>query len=256
MPTVDYLTTIELRADCANCFALCCVALPFARSADFAIDKPAGTPCRHLTGWRCGIHDRLRLAGFRGCAAYDCFGAGQRVAQDTFDGRDWRTHPELRAPMFAAFPIMRQLHELLWYLHAALSWPTAAPLRARLLQAVEETNRLAADVRSQPDVAAHRAAIAPLLREASRLVRGTNAPDRSGADLAGADLRGIDLRNADLRNACLIRADLRGVELRNTDLLGADLRDADLRGADLRTALFLTEPQLAAARVDATTRVP
>ena len=250
------MTSIELRADCANCVALCCVALPFARSADFAIDKPAGTPCRHLSDFRCGIHDRLNSAGFRGCAAYDCFGAGQRIAQDIFAGRDWRTHPELRTPMFAAFAIMRQLHELLWYLHAALGWPPAAPVRARLRQAIDETNRLAADVRSHPDVTAHRAAIAPLLREASRLVRGADAPDRSGADLAGADLRAVDLHNADLRNACLIGANLRGVELRNTDLLGADLRAADLRDADLRTALFLTRPQLAAARVDATTRLP
>jgi hypothetical protein len=28
----------------ADCFALCCTAKPFARSADFAIDKPPGTP--------------------------------------------------------------------------------------------------------------------------------------------------------------------------------------------------------------------
>ena len=34
---------------------------------------------------------------------------------------------------------------------------------------------------------------------------------------------------------------------------GTDLRDADLRGADLRGALFLTTPQLASARTDATT---
>lgn len=29
----------EVRADCSRCFGLCCVALPFARSADFAVDK-------------------------------------------------------------------------------------------------------------------------------------------------------------------------------------------------------------------------
>ena len=37
------IRTDELQADCAHCFGLCCVALPFARSADFAVDKPAGT---------------------------------------------------------------------------------------------------------------------------------------------------------------------------------------------------------------------
>ena len=35
---------IDLSGDCARCFGLCCVALPFTASADFARDKPAGTP--------------------------------------------------------------------------------------------------------------------------------------------------------------------------------------------------------------------
>ena len=38
----------ELTADCGRCFGLCCVALPFSRSADFAYDKPAGEPCVNL----------------------------------------------------------------------------------------------------------------------------------------------------------------------------------------------------------------
>ncbi|WP_442277551.1 hypothetical protein [Terrabacter sp. 2YAF2] len=29
----------RLEADCAQCFGLCCVALPFTRSADFPVDK-------------------------------------------------------------------------------------------------------------------------------------------------------------------------------------------------------------------------
>ena len=51
-------------------------------------------------------------------------------------------------------------------------------------------------------------------------------------------------------------ADLRETDLRSADLLGADLRDADLRGSDLREALFLTRPQVAAARGDGRTRLP
>ena len=64
----------------------------------------------------------------------------------------------------------------------------------------------------------------------------------------GADLRGLDLRTADLNGALLIGVDLRDADLRHADLLGADLRDADLRGSRLDAALFLTRPQLAAAR--------
>ena len=40
----------DLTADCSRCAGLCCVLPAFAASADFAVDKPAGTPCRHLRG--------------------------------------------------------------------------------------------------------------------------------------------------------------------------------------------------------------
>ena len=88
------MTRTELHADCARCFGLCCVALPFARSADFAVDKPAGTPCTNLQeDFRCGIHGALRERGFAGCTVFDCFGAGQKVSQVTFGGQDWRRAP-------------------------------------------------------------------------------------------------------------------------------------------------------------------
>ena len=104
----------DLRADCTRCAGLCCVALPFAASADFAFDKPAGTECPNLLDdFRCGIHQSLRERGFAGCTAYDCFGAGQQVTQVTFAGHNWRTTPGRAQQMFAVFPVMRQLHELL-----------------------------------------------------------------------------------------------------------------------------------------------
>ncbi len=64
------------------------------------------------------------------------------------------------------------------------------------------------------------------------------------------------MRAADLRGALLIGADLRSTDLRMADLLGADLRGADLTGADLADALFVTGPQLTAARGDEATRIP
>jgi hypothetical protein len=97
-----------LEADCASCAALCCVAPAFAKSSDFAIDKPAGQACRNLGGdFRCTIHERLEPAGFKGCTVFDCFGAGQRITQETFGGRDWREHPEIAGDMFASLPIVR-----------------------------------------------------------------------------------------------------------------------------------------------------
>jgi uncharacterized protein YjbI with pentapeptide repeats len=259
VPDVD---SSDLRADCAHCFALCCVALPFAASADFAITKSAGEPCTHLQAdFRCGIHDRLRERGFPGCTAYDCFGAGQKVSQVTLGGRDWRTAPQTATQMFAAFPVVRQLHELLWYVTEALVRPAADSLEVALreaLDATEHLTRLPPDELLALDVAAHRQSVNTLLLAASELVRaegGRAAAQHRGADLMGARLRGADLRGADLRGAYLIGADLRGADLRLADLIGADLRGADLSGADLTGSLFLTQFQLAAAKGDALTKV-
>ncbi|WP_330261723.1 pentapeptide repeat-containing protein [Streptomyces sp. NBC_00539] len=253
-----------LRADCANCFALCCVALPFAKSTDFAVDKAAGTPCKNLRqDFRCGIHTGLRDKGFQGCTVFDCFGAGQQVSQVTFGGRDWRTDPGTARQMFEVFPVMRQLHELLYYLTEALALPAAAPLHEDLraaLTTTTEATRADADTLAPFDVGALRQDINTLLLRTSELVRAT-APGRKkknhrGADLMGARLRGADLRGANLRGAYLIAADLSGADLRSADLIGADFRDADLRGADLRDALFLTQAQLNAAHGSPATRIP
>ncbi|MEU1125457.1 pentapeptide repeat-containing protein [Streptomyces sp. NPDC005899] len=256
-----------LRADCANCFGLCCVALTLTASADFAIDKEAGEPCRNLRDdFRCGIHTRLRPAGFSGCTVYDCFGAGQKVSQGTYGGRDWRSEPDTAAQMFQVFPVMRQLHELLQYLTEALTLPAAAPVHGELRSALGATERLtqgSPEDLAALDVSEHREGVAALLLRAGELARRAGPRSRSrdrrvrrGADLMGARLRGADLRGADLRGAYLIAADLRGADLRGAELIGADFRDADLSGADLTGALFLTQMQLNAAKGDAATRLP
>ncbi|SCF14938.1 Pentapeptide repeat-containing protein [Micromonospora coriariae] len=253
----------QLRADCGRCFGLCCVVPAFAASADFAVDKPAGQPCANLRAdHRCGIHTELRERGFPGCTVFDCFGAGQQVAQVTFGGRDWRDAPETLPDMAAAFTVLRPLHELLWYLTEALALHPPAELRVELERARAETAALTGGDPAQlraVDVAAHRDRVNPLLSRAGDAARsrgGAAGPDRRGAQLLGADLRGMDLRRANLRGALLIGADLRGVDLGLADVTGADLRGADLRGADLRTTLFLHQAQLDAARGDVRTALP
>ncbi len=272
----------NLLADCSRCFGLCCVALPFSASADFAIDKNAGEPCTHLqTDFRCGIHTQLRDRGFRGCTVYDCFGAGQQVAQVTFGGHDWRQAPGTARQMFAVFPVMRQLHELLWYLTEALALEPDGPLQAALADSLAAVERVAQDTPDNLialDVSAYRSSVNDLLlrsSERARSRRRDSAPTNSaskrsavsegaqkgtatrkvgkehrGADLIGANLRRADLRAANLRGAYLIGADLRDADLRMADLIGADLRDADLSGADLTGSIFLLQSQLNAARGD------
>lgn len=252
----------RLRADCSRCAALCCVAPAFAASHDFALTKPAGTPCPHLqTDFRCGIHEDLRDRGFPGCTVYDCFGAGQHVVQGTYAGRTWRDDAVPAEQMFDVFSVVRRLHELLWYLTEALGHPAAGALAAPLRDALLRTEALTQGTPEEIlalDLVPHGRAVDALLLDLSREVRSAvpRRRDHRGADLVGRRLRGADLRGADLRGAWLIGADLRGADLRLADLIGADLRGADLRGAELSSALFLTQPQVSAARGDASTRLP
>ncbi len=258
LPLVD--ERAHLRADCSRCAGLCCVAPAFAASADFAIDKPAGVACPNLReDFRCGIHADLRERGFPGCTVFDCFGAGQRITQETFGGRSWREAPELASAQFAVLPVVRQLHEALWYLAEAATLPAAASLRTEVADLRDRTEQLAHGTAAELtvlDVGAHRAAVGELLQRVSDLARGPGGRDRRGADLVGRDLRRARLRDASLRGAYLIAADLRGVDLGAADLLGADLRAADVRGADLSRVLFLSQPQVTAARGDRSTRLP
>ncbi|HEY1319120.1 MAG TPA: pentapeptide repeat-containing protein, partial [Streptosporangiaceae bacterium] len=175
---------------------------------------------------------------------------------------DWRREPGLAGQMFGVFAVMRQLHELLWYLSEALTLPAARPVHGDLSRALDETERLTqqnAGALAELDVVAHQRAVNTLLLRASELARAgarRTGGDLRGADLAGKDLKGADLSGASLRGARLIGADLRGADLRLADLTGADLRGADLSGADVSESIFLTQSQLDAAMGDLRTRLP
>lgn len=108
-----------LRADCAQCAALCCVALAFDRSEHFAHDKPAGEACAMLSACgTCRIHGERAARGYGGCIAYDCLGAGQRATR-MFAGRAWRDDPGVARAMFDAFSRLRRVHDLLLLLDQA-----------------------------------------------------------------------------------------------------------------------------------------
>ncbi|WP_411557486.1 pentapeptide repeat-containing protein [Plantibacter sp. MPB07] len=258
-----------LRANCADCFALCCTAFGFQRSTDFPIDKPAGTPCLNLADdFSCTIHESLRPRGFRGCTVFDCFGAGQLVSQELFSGTSWRDRPDTSPEMFATFSVVRQLQEMRWYLVEAaerMASPDIADHAHRLDSSIQGIIGGGTAVILDCDIASLRDEVRHVLVEASEEARGgylatAEAEQHDGlhpsADLAGRDLRARRLCGADLRGATLIAADLRGVDLSGVDLLGADLRGARLDGADLSDTLFLTQMQLNAALGDESTLLP
>jgi hypothetical protein len=260
----------DLGADCQNCFGLCCVALAFSKSADFPLDKPAGDPCVNLDEHDgCRVHAELRPRGFTGCTVFDCFGAGQKVSQQTFAGRSWRDDAVTREAMFTTFPIVRRLHELLWYLDQALTLVENTDASAGILAMFDRvltlSNSSPADLAAL-DVDAEYDRARPLLIDASNSARSARSsaatpPKRGrdlgpGSDLIGAKLTNADLRDLTLRGSVMIGADLRSALLQRCDLLGVDLRDADLSGADLGGAIYLTQMQVNSARGDRTTVLP
>jgi uncharacterized protein YjbI with pentapeptide repeats len=261
----------SVRADCASCSGLCCVALAFGTGSGFGYDKPAGDPCVNLRhDHACGIHDELRPRGFSGCTVFDCQGTGQKVTQHTFGGRSWRdadaTEREL---IFVTFQVMRPLHDLLWLLQEALGRPETRAVHEELDRLFVETELLTlrdADGVLSTDVQAQRRRASDVLARASELVRaqarGRRRHSRAArravpdADLVGADFAELDLRGVDLSGALLIQADLREADLGGADLRDADLRDADLSGAHLVGTLFLTQFQVNSAEGDEHTELP
>ena len=154
------MPTLDLVAHCGNCAALCCVWTAFDASEDFAFTKPVGVACRYLSrGCRCIVHDELAARGLRGCAAYDCHGAGPRAtrlfASAALTSRE-------RHDVFLA---LREMHELAWVLGGALELCDAGSLRDDLIAALAELEASESPTQILAvDLAARRAAARALLR--------------------------------------------------------------------------------------------
>lgn len=259
-----------LRSNCETCFGFCCAALFFTASDGFPINKEAGKPCPHLVEqFKCDIHSKLQEKGLKGCMAYECFGAGQRVAQATYSGISWRENPELKNEMFDSFLMVHKLHEMRWYLSCAELTCQDEELLQRIRYLNSEINALADGTPAQLKVIAVdglRERVNPLLAANSEAVRShykkrsvkTNLkqPAEGRKDYFGADLRKFDMKGADLRGALLIAANLSGVDLSGADLIAADIRDANLCGANLSHCLNLTQIQINGAKGNAATQLP
>lgn len=253
-----------LISDCNNCFALCCVALPYGKSADFPLNKDGGKPCQNLcSNNMCAIHDHLREKGFRGCVSYECFGAGQHVSQTIYEGKDWRDDPKRANEMFKVFPLVQQLHEMLWYLKQALNLKETESFHMSLQMTYDETVELTNLTPSEIleiDIVAHRSKVNEQLVKVSKIYRekiNNNTNKIKGKiDFIGANLSRLNLQGLDFRGKLMIACNLCRSNMKKVDFIGADLRDANLRGADLTDALFLTQAQINSANGDIHTKIP
>ena len=253
----------SLKIDCEKCFGLCCVSLYFSKSDGFPHNKDAGKPCINLkSDFKCSVHNTLYTKGLKGCIGYDCFGAGQKISQITFNGEDWRGSSQSSNKMFESFYVMRQLHEMLWYLNEAFNLQKDTTSKNEIKELIDYTNNLTlldSDSLLKINIDNHRDKVNVFLRKTSEMIRKNSLKSNNSSkskSYLGKDLRKLDLRGADLRGAFLIAANLKVMNLTGADFIGADLRDADFSGADLIKSIFLTQAQINSAKGDANTKLP
>lgn len=166
------MAAYSLQSDCSQCAALCCVTFEFEVSDDFAIGKPANTACPNLDGrGQCKVHDKLEDLGFRGCAVFECYGAGQRVTQELFGGRTWQEDVSLIQPMAERFRQVRRLHELLVLLEAAAALSLPQVEEAERVSRVAQVDALVAGQTSDDEIDQMGKEVHEFLRSLQRYVR-------------------------------------------------------------------------------------
>lgn len=253
----------KLSIDCKNCCGLCCVALYFAKTEGFPKDKVPGKPCENLMpDFRCAIHSKLINNKLKGCLAYDCFGAGQAVTQSIYQGKDWKTAPEIAQQMFNVFITVWHLHQMLWYLIEASTITFADDQNAdisKLILENEEMTRLCPEDILALDIDNYRARVNQVLKKTCELVSaGMNCRDHGvkSKDFIGKNFKRSNLNGKDFSMALLIAANLEGCSLNGANFLGADLRDANIKNTDLSECVFLTQAQVNAAKGNRNTKLP
>ncbi len=250
----------KLTIDCAHCSGLCCIALYFAKTEGFPADKPSGKPCQNLRpDFRCAIHTKLIPSNMKGCLAYDCFGAGQKVTQDIYQGKNWQTAPEIAKQMFAVFLIVFQLHQMLWYLVEAATINSeegsASDIEALIFENAKMT-QLSPDEILALDIEKYRSKVNEILKEISARFAGKQADQRRTTDYIGKNFKRANLDGQDFHMALLIASNLEGCSLRGANFLGADLRDTNIKNTDVSKSVFLTQMQVNAATGNHSTKLP
>lgn len=252
----------SLKIDCKKCSGLCCTALYFSKTEGFPNDKPAGKPCTNLmSDYGCAVHNKLMQYNLKGCMAFDCLGAGQKVTSDIYGGVSWKNQPERAEEIFRVFLAVWQLHQMVWYLAEAAAIVPAEELADQITALIGEYQNMTALLPMeilQIDIEEYRTRVNKILKKAGELVVQSVAPGKTDkrSDNMGRNFKKANLNGRDFSMSLLIAANLEGCSLYGTNFLGADMRDTNIQNADLRESLFLTQAQVNAARGNEHTKLP
>lgn len=252
----------SLKIDCKKCSGLCCTALYFSKTEGFPNDKPAGKPCTNLmSDYGCAVHNKLMQYNLKGCMAFDCLGAGQKVTSDIYGGVSWKNQPERAEEIFRVFLAVWQLHQMVWYLAEAAAIVPAEELADQITALIGEYQNMTALSPMeilQIDIEEYRTRVNKILKKAGELVVQSVAPGKTDkrSDNMGRNFKKANLNGWDFSMSLLIAANLEGCSLYGTNFLGADMRDTNIQNADLRESIFLTQAQVNAARGNEHTKLP
>lgn len=258
----------KLKLDCVNCMGLCCTALFFSKVDGFPYDKPSGEKCLHMdNSYRCKIHDKLQLNGYKGCTSFDCIGSGPMVVSLLGDVEP--SKKSLRK-MYEAFITVRQVYEVLWYLVDAYEKSTDNSIKNQITVNAEKIYNLTTsdhDSIVKIDVNSIRDSVRTLLSKVSDEYRKGKCKSRKvpenfetdlfgRIDLTGKSMKSVDLSGLSLKGAVMIQTDFTSADFSYVDLIGADMRDANLCGADLSKVIYLTQMQVNSTIGDSKTKLP
>ena len=250
----------KLKIDCKKCSGLCCVALYCTKTDGFPANKEAGIPCKHLmSDSRCDIHSKLVDKNMRGCLAYDCFGAGQKVTQDCYPDVTWKTHPEKANEIFEVFLIVFQLHQMEWYLLESLSLITDKQLQANIEALISDNEQItnqSSDEILQFDIEKYRSKVNQVLKQVSGIITTDSAEEAHSKDCFGRNFKKANLNAKNFSMALMIAANLEGCSLQGTNFLGTDMRDTNIKNTDLSSCVFLTQMQINSAKGNPNTKLP
>ncbi len=251
----------KLKIDCKNCSGLCCVSLYCAKIDGFPSNKNAGTPCVYLdSDYSCKIHAKLSEKKYKGCLAYDCFGAGQRTTQLCLSKGSWKTGSKQADMIFEMFMTVFQLHQMLWYLVEAYYLTADKLLKSAIDELIIENDQMIEklpDYSSKIDLSEYRLKVNTVLKRISSTIsQGTSSNNHSGMTYLGKNFKKANLDGKDFSMSLMIAANFTGCSLKKTNFLGADIRDANLKDTNLSESIFLTQMQINSANGNKNTKLP
>lgn len=244
----------SLHSDCKNCCGLCCCALYCAKIDGFPENKKEGIPCSHLQqDFRCDMHAQLQQRNMKGCKAYECFGAGQKITQQ-YDPAHWLNTPAIKTQMYQSFQTIYRLQEILSYLLEAETLVENKNLDKLIQKYLEYAKVPIHEIASLP-IDAYQKRVNIELKDVCKKLHCYDE-NRKNFVYLQKDLKPIACHQKDLSMCTLIGCDGKKLIADSLNFLGADIRDVDFSNADLRNTIFLTQRQLNSAKGNRQTKLP